>query len=124
MAYSKGLGERPGMIATLPHASREGSSRRKNNCRSVIYLFVLADRLVMADHFLHDEVEELLRKIRVEFGIVGQDPKPRDLLSLAPRIGRRQAMRRLELAHRLRAFEPLRQQMDERGIDVVDAAAQ
>jgi hypothetical protein len=33
-------------------------------------------------------------------------------------------MRRLVLTHRLGAFEPLRQQMDERRIDIVDACAQ
>jgi hypothetical protein len=33
-------------------------------------------------------------------------------------------VRRLELADPLGAFEPLRQEMDERGIDIVDAVAQ
>ncbi len=47
-----------------------------------------------------------------------------DLGRLARRIGGRQIVGRLILAHRLGAFETLRQQMDQRGVDIVDAVAQ
>ena len=78
----------------------------------------------MADNFLDDEIEKFLRKVRIEMGIVGETAQPRDLLRLACRIGRGQTMRRLVLTHRLGAFEPLGQEMNERRIDIVDAFAQ
>lgn len=78
---------------------------------------------MMADHFLDDEVEEFLRKIGVEMGSIGELTQARDLLRFARRIGRRQPVRGLELTHRLRAFEPFRQQVNERCVDIVDALA-
>src|SRR6185295_16643334 len=79
---------------------------------------------MMADDFGDDEVQELLREIGVELGGLGELAQARDLLRLARRVGGRQAMRRLELAHGLRALEALGEQVNERCTDIVDAVAQ
>src|SRR5690606_4671130 len=41
------------------------------------------DRLMVADHLGDDEVEELLRELRVETGVVGEGPQAGDLALLA-----------------------------------------
>ncbi len=79
---------------------------------------------MVADDFLHDEVEELLREFGIEIGADGEAAQARDLALLARRIGRRQAVLRLELAHALRALEPLGQQVDDGRVQVVDARPQ
>src|SRR5437762_2213747 len=86
--------------------------------------WAVIDRLVMPDHFLDDEREELLGKIGIEPGFPGKRPQPGHLLCLADGIGRRKALRRFELPYRLCAFEPLGQQVHERRIDIVDGIAQ
>lgn len=78
----------------------------------------------MPDHFLDDEVEEFLRKIRIELRCFRKRSEARDLLGLTRWIGRRHAPAGLELADGLGAFETLREQMDERRIDIVDAVTQ
>src|SRR5579862_597803 len=83
-----------------------------------------ADRLVVADDFRDDEVQEFLGEIRIELGGLGELAKARDLGGLARRIGGRQAVLGLVAAHRLRALEALGQDMDQRRVDVVDAVAQ
>ena len=47
---------------------------------------------MVPDHFLDDEVQEFLREIGVEMRVFGQLAQPGDLLLLARRIGRRQAV--------------------------------
>ena len=53
-----------------------------------------------------------------------QLPQSRDLLLLAARVRRRHTARGLEHPDLLGRLEPLGQQVDQRGVDVVDAAAQ
>ncbi len=79
---------------------------------------------VVADHFLNDKAEEFLGKIRIQLGGFGQPPQTGDLLGLTFGIGCRKAMGGLKLAHRLRTFEALGQQVNERRVDIVDRFAQ
>ena len=55
---------------------------------------------------------------------LGVGPQARDLLGLARRVGRRQAVGGLVDPHGLCAFEPLRQNVNQRSVDVVDRRAQ
>ena len=84
----------------------------------------LLDPLVVADHLVDDEVEELLRELRVEARVVRQGAQPLDLEGLAGRVGRRHPRAGLEPAHLLGALEALGEQVHQRGVEVVDAAAQ
>jgi hypothetical protein len=79
---------------------------------------------MMADHFADHEIEEFLRKIRVQPGILGQPSQPCDLCLLARRIGGGQMVQRLILADRLGAFEPFGKKVNQRGIEIVDAISQ
>jgi len=77
----------------------------------------------MANHLVDDEAQELLREFGVETRFLGEMPQPRDLALLAARIGGRQAGLRLVAADRLGHLEPFGEHVDQRGIDIVDAAA-
>ena len=79
--------------------------------------------LVVADHLVDDEAQELLAELRVEIGLFRQRPQPRDLSEFAIGIGGRQGCARLVLADRLRDPEPFGQHVDDRGVDIVDALA-
>jgi len=79
---------------------------------------------MMTDHLLDDKGQELLCKIGIELGCPGKGPQPFDLGGFARRIGGRQPVLRLIFPNLLCAFEPFREKMDERGIDIVDAVAQ
>src|SRR5690625_1730299 len=82
------------------------------------------DALVTADHLGDDEGEELLGEFGVEVRVLGENPQAGDLSGLARFIGRRQPVFGLELADPFGEFEPLRQEVDEGGVDIVDAVAQ
>ena len=77
--------------------------------------------LMMVDDLGNDEAQELLREHRVETGLDCERPQTSDLLLLAGRVGGRQADLRLVAADLLRDLEPLGEQVDEGGVDVVDA---
>ncbi len=79
---------------------------------------------MVADHFVDDEAQELFGEFRVEVRFLGQLAQARNLLLLPSRIGRGQGVGRLVLADRLRDAEPLRQDVDQGGVDIVDAAAE
>ena len=79
---------------------------------------------MVADDFADDEREELLGELRVEVGVERQLTQPGDLLLFPVWISRREVVLGLESAHPLRVLEPLGEQVNERGIDVVDARAQ
>ena len=81
------------------------------------------DDLVVADHLGHQEVQELLGEFGVEVCVDGEGPQAGDLPGLAGRVGRRQALARLQLADLAGLLEPFGQQMDQRRVDVVDRAA-
>lgn len=84
----------------------------------------LGDALVMVDDLGDDEREELLRELGVEVGLLGQAAQTGDLPGLPGLVGGREAVVGLELSDGLGEFESLRQEVDEGGVDVVDAAAQ
>jgi hypothetical protein len=88
------------------------------------FLRLAAARLfVVADHFLDDEAQEFLGKFGIQVGFFRQLAQAGDLARLAVGIGRGQGGPRLVLAHRLRDAKPLGQNMDQGGIDIVDALA-
>ena len=97
-------------VEALVHAPRDSIGYR-----------LLGVLLVMVDDFGHDEAQELLREHRIETRLDGQRPQPRHLLLLAHRVGGRQPDRGLVAADLLGDLEPLGEQVDERGVDVVDA---
>ena len=80
-------------------------------------LFVMADDLV--DH----EADEGFAELGVELGVDGEGAQAFDLTRLAARVAGGEAGLRLVLADRLGDAEPLRQHVDQRGVDVVDALA-
>src|SRR5690242_4566551 len=83
-----------------------------------------AERLVMPDHLANDEGEVLFRKIRIELGGLRQAAQARNLMLFALRIRGRQIMAGLERPDALGAAKPLRQDMNDRCIDIVDAVPQ
>ena len=84
---------------------------------------LFAHAFVMADHLVDDEAQELLGEVGVEFGAAREPAQPFDLRRLARRVGGGQPGGRLVPPDRLRDLEPLGEQEDERGVDVVDALA-
>lgn len=79
--------------------------------------------LMVADHFIDDEAQELLAELRVQLGLFRERAQPGDLSLLARRIGGGQRLACLVLAHFLRDAEAFRQHVNDRGIDVVDTLA-
>src|SRR3954468_2173384 len=75
------------------------------------------DPLVVVDHLGDHEAEPLLGERGVEMGVLGEGTQALHLLPLPVGISRRQAVRRLELAHALSELEPLGEQVGERGVD-------
>ena len=75
----------------------------------------------MVDHLGDDEVEKLFGEGRVEMSILGEAAQSVDLHEFTRRVGGRQSVGSLEPPDLLGEFEPLGQQMNERGVDVVDA---
>ncbi len=111
----RGEGGTPGSFAR--DSARVGLLRRGDRG-------TLGDRLVVADDLGDDEVEELLGEVRVEPGVVGQGAQALDLTLLATRVGGGQTELGLEHPDPLRGLEALREQVDQRRVDVVDALAQ
>ena len=79
---------------------------------------------MVTDDFGDDEVEKLLGKLGIQFGVGGKGPESRNLVRFAVRICRRQTVPGLEFAYLLGDLEPLREQVHQGGIHVVDAVAQ
>ena len=77
---------------------------------------------MVADDLVDDEAQELLRELGIELRVLRQRAQAGNLLGLARRVGRGQGVGRLVFAHGLGDAKPLRQDMDQRGIDIVDAA--
>ena len=82
---------------------------------------MLSDALMMMDDFRHDEPQELLAEHRIEARLLRQRTQPGHLLALAGRVGGGQADGGLVAADVLGDLEPLGQEVDQRGVDVVDA---
>ena len=79
---------------------------------------------MVADHFVDHEIEEFLREIGVQPGVLRQAPQPCDLRLFARGIGRGQIVQRLILTDRLGAFEAFGKKVNEGGIEIVDAVSQ
>lgn len=84
----------------------------------------LSDPLVMTDHLGDDEGQEFLCELGIQVRILSQPTKVGHLPAFPRRIRGGQSMVGFQLPHRLCEFEPLREQMDERCVDVVNASAQ
>ncbi len=80
--------------------------------------------LMVPDHLVDDEPQELLAKVRIELSIRRQRAQPGDLAVFARRVGSGQGMFRLVGADRLGDAEAFRQHVDQRGVDIVDAGAE
>ncbi len=78
----------------------------------------------MANDFTNDKGEELLGKIWVELADNREMPQTVDLLGFSSGIARGQPVLGLQFADRLGTPEPLRQQVNDRGIDIIDAVPQ
>jgi hypothetical protein len=76
----------------------------------------------MPDDLVDDEGKERLGEFGVESRVLGQSPKPFDLPGFTLRVARRESVFRLQLPDLLCALETLRQQVNDRGVQVVDAA--
>ena len=77
----------------------------------------------MTDHLVDDQPQEAFEKIGVEMSLGGKLAEPRDLHPLALGVDRGDRVRRLPLAHLARRLESLREQGDDRPVDIVDAVA-
>ena len=115
LSLSKGL--------TLSLPKGEGPRFRLKVFCSDVKILALgrADGFVVANHFPDHKGEKFFREVGIELGLNRKGAEPGDLGSLTLRISRRQIVLGLVDANRLRAFEPLRQQMDQRRIDIVNA---
>jgi hypothetical protein len=82
------------------------------------------NRFVLPNDFTNDKGQELLGKVWVEFADRREMPQTADLLGFPPGIAREQSVPGLQFADRMGTSEPLRQHVDDRGIDVIDAVPQ
>jgi hypothetical protein len=82
------------------------------------------NRFVLANDFTNDKGQELLGKVWVEFADRREMPQTADLLGFSAGIARGQSVLRLQFADSAGTPEPLRQHVDDRGIDIVDAVPQ
>ena len=78
---------------------------------------------MVLDHFLNNEIQEFLGKIRVEIGLFCKLGQPCDLCGFARRIGRWKVMFGLKHAHGLGVFKTLAQGIDKDRVKPVDAFA-
>jgi hypothetical protein len=77
--------------------------------------------LVVPYDFGNHEIQELFGELGIEPGVFGERSEPRNLFGFPYRIGRRQAMRRFQLADLLSDLETLGEEMHKGRIHVVDA---
>jgi hypothetical protein len=78
----------------------------------------------MSNDFTNDKGQELLAKVWIEFADRREMPQTADLLRFPAGIARGQFVPGLKFADRVGTSEPLRQHVDDRGIDVIDAMPQ
>lgn len=77
---------------------------------------------MVANDLVDDEGKERLGEFRIESRFLGQAPKAGNLRAFTLRIARRQSVFRLQSSDLLCALESFRQQMNDRRVQVVDAA--
>jgi hypothetical protein len=79
---------------------------------------------VLPNDFIDDKGQKLLGKVWVEFADRRETPQATHLLRFSAGIARGQPVLRLQFADSAGTTEPLRQHVDDRGIDIVDAVPQ
>ena len=79
--------------------------------------------LMVADHLADDKGEVFFGKLRIKLRVLRQGTQPSNLIVLPGWISRGQVMVSLQSSYTLRTTEALRQNMDHRRIDIVDALA-
>lgn len=107
----------------MVNTSETINSGKRGARESYKYRSAAARLFVVADHFVDNEAQELLRKFGIKMRFFGQFTQPSDLLCLTVRVSRRQRHLGLIFAHCLRYAKTFRQHMDQRRIDIVDATA-
>jgi hypothetical protein len=80
--------------------------------------------LVLANDFPSDKGEELFCEIWVELAVSGELPQTAGLFGFSSWIARGQSVLGLQFADCAGTPEPLRQYVDDCGIDIIDAVAQ
>ncbi len=78
---------------------------------------------MVPDYLVDDEAQKFLAEFRVQIGILGQLPEPRNLFLFPCRICGGQGDAGLVFANRLRDPKPFRQYVHQRRVDIVDAFA-
>ena len=78
---------------------------------------------MVANDLLDDEAQELFPEFGIELGLLRDRAQARNLPVFALGISRLERVQRLVNPYRLGNSEPFRQDVDQRGVDVVDALA-
>jgi hypothetical protein len=78
---------------------------------------------MLSNDFMNDKGQELLGKVRVKVADRREMPQAAHLLRFSAGIARGQLVPRLQCADSLGTSEPLRQHVDNRGIDIIDAVS-
>lgn len=76
---------------------------------------------MVADDFVDDEADELFAEVGIEVGFFRELPQACDLAFLARWVGRREVPLGLVVPNGLGDAKALRQDVDQRGVNVVDA---
>ena len=79
---------------------------------------------MLPNDFMNDKGQELLGKVWVKVADHREMPQTAHLLRFSAGIARGQPVLRLQFADSLGTSEPLRQHMDDRSIDIIDAVPQ
>lgn len=78
---------------------------------------------MVTDYLIDNETQEFLAEFGIKIGVCRQRAQSLNLLCLSRGIGRGKRCFRLILPYGLRDAEPLCQDMDQRRVDIVNAAA-
>jgi hypothetical protein len=79
---------------------------------------------VLPNDFINDKAEKLLGKVWVELAGRREVPQMAHLLGFSAGVARGQPVLRLQFADRAGTTKPLRQHVNNRGIDIIDAVPQ
>jgi hypothetical protein len=82
------------------------------------------NRFVLPNDFMNDKGQEVLGKVWVKFADLREMPQTTELLGFSVGIARGQSVPRLQFADSAGTPKPLRQHVNDRGIDIVDAVPQ
>ncbi len=108
-------------VTTTVRPASDGSARGSHSVTRRRRPFRPGEALVVVDDLGDHEGEPLLGELGVEVGLFGERPQSRHLHAFAVRVGCGHAGGRLQAPHLLGELEAFREQVDEGGVDVVDA---